>query len=268
MSELSLYNHPLYYDIAFDRDVKPEIVFLEACMARWSDAPARRVLELGCGPAYHTIGLAERGYQAIGLDLNETMLDYAKARAQNSTATFMHGDMCSYTLPKPVDLIICMMATATLIRSLDDMVCHLKSVSDNLRDGGLYVMELTHPRDLFTGPDPKAAPPKWQASRGDITIDMQWGKDEDPVDPIEEIYSYEVTAVVTESGRTSTSTFQEYQAIWTPREIEAAVRLAGNLEITAWYGALDINQIFNNSKWSWRMIPVMRKPLPEPDGEV
>ena len=262
---MSLYNYPLYYDVAFDRDVIPEIEFLETCMALWSDRPARRVLELGCGPAYHTIALAERGYHAVGMDFNETMLDYTikKAIAQNSTAAFVHGDMCSFSLPSPVDLAICMMATATLIRSLDDMVSHLKSVASNLRSGGLYIMEMLHPREVLIGPAATEAPLEWEARRGDVSVHMRWGKDCDPVDPIEGIRSCEVTAVVTEPGRSQTIVFEEYQALWTRKEIDAAVRLAGGLEVVAWYGALDIHQIFNNSKWSWRMIPVMRKPLPE-----
>ena len=68
---------------------------------------------------------------------------------------------------------------------------------------------------------------------------------------------------MTEPGRSQTITFQEYQALWTWKEIEAAVRLAGDLEIVDWHDALDINQKSNNSKWSWRMIPVMRKSLSE-----
>ena len=52
------------------------------------------------------------------------------------------------------------------------MVSHLKSVSVNLRDGGLYVIELIHPREVFIGSDHTEVPLEWEASRGDVTVHM------------------------------------------------------------------------------------------------
>ena len=149
----SIYDYPLYYDIAFERDLEPEIAFLEACMARWRDEPVRRILELGCGPAYHTRRLARGPYTLIGLDRSAPMLAYAAERAGNEqvAAEFVTGDMMDFHLPSPVDLVLSMMATASHIMTLEQMVIHLRTVADNLTPDGLYILELPHPRDIFQG---------------------------------------------------------------------------------------------------------------------
>lgn len=261
MTHDSLYNHPLYYDIAFDRDVTPDIEFLEACMEHWTGTRAERIVELGCGPGYHTLALSRQGYDIVGIDINRAMIDYASHKAETTgcNAGFIVGDMFDFSCPEPVDLAVSMMATGTLIMSMDDMLRHLKAVARNVRDGGLYVMEMPHPADAFIGAPPRAAVNRWTTERDDITISIQWGEEDDPVDPVREIHTYQVTMEVKEGDRSTTYRFMETQAIWTPKEVDAAIRLSGVFDTVAWYGEFDINQLFNNSKWSWRMIPVMRK---------
>lgn len=258
---MSLYDYPLYYDIAFSRDVEPEISFFEQCLARWAQCESNRALELGCGPAYHSESLARNGYDVVALDSSPGMIQYASERLndQSGTITFIQGDMREFDLSEKVGLAVCMLASVALILTLNDMIAHLESVARNLDEGGLYIMEVSHPRDLFTNSGSRPTAPGWQAHRDQITIDMQWGEASDPVDPIREVHSWKVTAQIKDSSLEKTLQYTEEQAIWTRQEIEAAARLAGGLEIVAWYGAFDTKQTLNNSPWSWRMIPVLRK---------
>ncbi|MBT5877043.1 MAG: class I SAM-dependent methyltransferase [Candidatus Latescibacteria bacterium] len=257
----SLYDYPLYYDIAFSRDVAPEISFFGQCLAQWAQCESSRALELGCGPAYHSESLARTGYEMIALDSNPTMIEYASQRLgdQAENITFIQGDMRDFDLSEKVDLVVCMLASVALILTLDDMIAHFEAVARNLNEGGLYIMEISHPRDLFTNSGNRPTAPGWQAHRGQISINMQWGEASDPVDPIREVHSWKVTAEIKDSSHSRTLQYTEEQAIWTRQEIEAAARLAGGLEIVAWYGAFDTNQTLNNSRWSWRMIPVLRR---------
>lgn len=50
-----------------------------------------RVLDVGCGPGWETASFAERGYDAVGIDLTPTFLDMATDVA--STGTFARMDM-------------------------------------------------------------------------------------------------------------------------------------------------------------------------------
>jgi hypothetical protein len=65
--------------------------------------------------------------------------------------------------------------------------------------------------------------------------------------------------MASENGDSETYSFTVDQGVWTVREIKAAVMLAGCFELCALFGDFDLYQEFNNSKWSWRLIPVLRK---------
>jgi SAM-dependent methyltransferase len=58
------------------------------------------VLDVGCGEAATSLGLAERGYTTVGLDLSPTAIDLARREAEKrglTNATFEVADISSFT---------------------------------------------------------------------------------------------------------------------------------------------------------------------------
>jgi SAM-dependent methyltransferase len=58
------------------------------------------VLDVGCGEAAISLGLAERGYTTVGLDLSPTAIDLARREAEKrglANATFEVADISSFT---------------------------------------------------------------------------------------------------------------------------------------------------------------------------
>lgn len=259
--EPSLYDYPLYYDIAFQREIEPDVDFLEACLSRWIESHGKRVLELGCGPGNHTVAFARRGYEAVGLDKSSKMVVYAREKAEKarSTATFIEGDLLDFKLGKPADLILSLMATATHIQTVSEMEQHLKTVAANLTPGGLYVLELPHPRDYFSGAGPSATLADWHNERDGVAVRISWREPVEPIDPVRQAKRFIVTVTVTEQHQETVFPFSVEQAIWTAKEIDALARLSGCFYLRAMHGEFDINQPLNNSKWSWRMIAVLQQ---------
>lgn len=69
--------------------------------------PARGVLDVCCGPGRHAAPLAARGYDVVGLDLDDTALRDAHNRAPN--ASFIRGDMRRLPLASAsMDAVLCM----------------------------------------------------------------------------------------------------------------------------------------------------------------
>jgi len=141
MSEL--YDHPRYYDLAFSfRDIGMEVDVFEECFRKYSKIPVRRVLELACGPSPHLEELAKRGYEYVGLDTSQAMIDYAqrKARALGINPTFLLADMRSFSLGEPVDFAYTMLGSL-YVETTQDILSHLSSVAKALNPGGLYLLD-------------------------------------------------------------------------------------------------------------------------------
>ncbi|KAI8107370.1 hypothetical protein M9434_004304 [Picochlorum sp. BPE23] len=78
------YSNPTVYDIAFSfRDFEAEAAFLMEAHASVRQDPMKSFLEVGCGPARHTLLLAEAGIQeCVGIDASSEMINYARETAQ------------------------------------------------------------------------------------------------------------------------------------------------------------------------------------------
>src|SRR4030095_9118544 len=80
------YTAPRLYEIAFDMNRKGEVDFLVPCFKRFAGRAARRALDIACGTGPHLVRLAERGYQAAGLDLSARNIEYLGERLADKGA--------------------------------------------------------------------------------------------------------------------------------------------------------------------------------------
>ncbi|MDZ7764088.1 MAG: class I SAM-dependent methyltransferase [Melioribacteraceae bacterium] len=177
------YRNAKAYDIAFlDRDFDVECDFLEYCLTNYgkikkSKLQKKRFLELACGPARHAREFAKRNWDSYALDLSEEMVDYAiqEAQKEGSKLTGIVGDMLNFKLEKKATLIVSLMESIAHITTNDDMVNHFRTVAENLSNGGLYIIEGTHPQFFF----PDNEPNKWKASEGNFWVEVTFGTPED-----------------------------------------------------------------------------------------
>ena len=140
---LNLYDYPRYYEIAFSyRNIEKEVDVMEECIRRFSKIPVYRVLDLACGPAPHLEEFTRRGYEYVGLDINESMLDYAKKKAEalGVKAVFVKADMKNFTLREPVDFAFTMLGSL-YVKTTEDILNHSNSVARALKPGGLYLLD-------------------------------------------------------------------------------------------------------------------------------
>jgi ubiquinone/menaquinone biosynthesis C-methylase UbiE len=145
-----LYSKAYYYDIAFERDVTREVDFALAVYQSLHHSLPGSALEIACGPAYHARALAKRGIHSIGLDFQVDMINLAKARAQADglQLDWIVGDMRQFHLDHEVDLMLTMFDGLDGLLTNEDILHHLQSVGRNLNPGGVYIVEIAHPRDI------------------------------------------------------------------------------------------------------------------------
>lgn len=96
----------------------------------------KRHLDLACGTGPHIAHFIRAGYQCIGLDLNQPMLELARARCHE--AEFLLGDMSQFSLTQQVDLVTCFLYSIHYNASIELLSRCIAQVHANLSPGGVF----------------------------------------------------------------------------------------------------------------------------------
>lgn len=138
----SWYDHPHYFDLVFRDETAAEVEFFEQAFKRFSDRKVKRLLEPGCGSGRLVVEMASRGYDVTGLDLSQSMLDYMSMRLKKNklTADCVLGDMTAMKFKRKFDAAFCTFNTFRHMIDEPNALKHLRTVADNLKKGGLYIL--------------------------------------------------------------------------------------------------------------------------------
>lgn len=93
-------------------------------------------LDLACGTGAHVRHFLDLGYHSSGLDINQPMLDQAAQRCPE--AQFVLGDMASFSVPAPQDLITCFLYSMHYNPSVAALTKCFASVHAALAAGGVF----------------------------------------------------------------------------------------------------------------------------------
>ena len=256
-----IYHDPWAYELACSfRDVPAEAsVLLRWCTEHRPEnaGPVRTVLELAAGPAEHAREFARRGLTATALDLNPVMCAYAAAEAERAEVALevIHDDMTRFALGRRFDLVVTMLDSTSHLMTLDAFVAHLQRVAAHLSPGGLYIVEMSHPRDRL-GDDPSIST-GWTVERDGVQATVRWGEPTDRLDPVTQIVNDHVTVTI-DGGRVIRDVVP--YRFWTATEVDAAIRLAGGLTVAGRYGdfGAGADAVPLTDPDAWRMITVLR----------
>ncbi len=104
-------------------------------------------VDLGAGPGFQSIALADLGYHVTAVDLCPELLAELKVRAGARRIETIEGDLLDVAsrLPRDVELCVCMGDTLTHLASLEQVGALFERVFAVLADGGALAMTF---RDL------------------------------------------------------------------------------------------------------------------------
>jgi SAM-dependent methyltransferase len=144
------------YDALYaDKDYDAEVALLEKVFNA-SGRQIRTVLDLGCGTGAHAARLASRGYDVVGVDLSDAMLDAARRRegaVGSGRLEYVQGDIRSVRLDREFDAVVCMFAVLGYQIDDEDVSQTLRTVRHHLVEGGPFVF------DVWYGPAVEAIRP-------------------------------------------------------------------------------------------------------------
>jgi SAM-dependent methyltransferase len=119
-----------------------------------TEAHGGPVLELGCGTGRVALHLARRGYEVIGIDRDQELLDVLEERAKRWELTTLRADARAFDLAQPVGLVLAPTHLLQLLPDRAERAECLRSVAQALRPGGLLAASI-----IEEMPEADEAPP-------------------------------------------------------------------------------------------------------------
>ncbi len=257
----NLYDRATYYDVIFDRDVSGEIQFVRDAYAKFAGGQLRSVLDMACGPGYHAMALAKAtGVKAYGLDLRGEMLRFGEEKAKKAGVKvhWIEADMRTYKLDQPVDATFCMFDGLDCLLSNKDLVEHFKAVGRNLTPNGIYIVDLSNPREVSWTHYKKF---HYSGHRDGVQVDIHWATNNPHYDLETGIArKVGVEMRVNDNGKELVVYDEADERLMYPQEINLLAELSGNLKVVGWFGDFKINQKLEPTPaGSQRMIAVLQK---------
>lgn len=251
---------PQIYELAFSyRDYGADCDCIEYNWQKHTRSENQAVLDIACGTSPHLRQFASRGYECTGIDLDATMLRYARqtTEAMDLAAEFVEADMINFRLERTYGLAINLLTSANYILTNDQMISHLRSVARVLEPGGIYMLEMNHPREYGVIAEYPAK--AWEINRDDVTVHANIAFDQARIDPLRQTQAMNLSIEVIQRENEASYTVRRAFRVYHYLEFQALVRLAGGFEPVICYGAFNSSIILDNSRRSWRMIPVLRR---------
>jgi len=102
--------------------------------------------DLACGTGTTALELAQRGTKVYGVDLSPTMCRLARAKMRHAGAqvTIIAGDMRTFRLPEPVDLVPCEFDALNHVPRKSDLARVANAVARALRPGGYFYFDVNN----------------------------------------------------------------------------------------------------------------------------
>ncbi len=102
------------------------------------------VLDLACGTGSLTLELARRGYDMIGADISEDMLEIAREKSGEdaSRVLFLQQDMREFELYGTVGSIVCTCDSLNYVTEKDEVLQVFRLADNYLDPGGLFIFDI------------------------------------------------------------------------------------------------------------------------------
>lgn len=254
------YSFAEVYDVGFDfKDIQSECSFLREVFNSHVGRQPESFIDLAAGPGLHAIEMARLGLDSAALDLSPEMVQYGiqKAKAKGTSIEYRQGNIANFTWDSKFDLAGIFMDSLSYLTDNESVVSHLQAVARVLNPGGLYVLEMSHPRDVFSVGTSTLT--TWEVTKGDLWTSVTWGDSADVFDPISQITDTTVHLKFKHNGVERELTEKAPSRCFTANEFKALVLAEGSFDIVEIFGAMKSDVRFSNDKAAWRMIPILQK---------
>jgi SAM-dependent methyltransferase len=145
------------YDLLYaDKDYAAECDLIERLVREYGLKPTRTILDLGCGTGNHSLPLAKRGYEVVGVDRSDEMLHELRSK-HRTDAAFRAGDIRTIDVGKRFDCALMMFAVLGYQIENSDVLAALGNARRHLHPRGILIFDVWYgPAVLHVRPSERA----------------------------------------------------------------------------------------------------------------
>jgi len=157
-------NYSKYYNLLYrDKDYDGEASYIHDLIHKNSEN-AESILDLGCGTGRHDLLLREKGYNVVGVDNSDFMLEEARRKIREikdrpNTLAFEKGDIRSIRLGKKFDVVVSLFHVMSYQVSNEDILSAFTTARAHMKDSGIFIF------DCWYGPAVFASRPEVRIKR-------------------------------------------------------------------------------------------------------
>ncbi|WP_456321690.1 class I SAM-dependent methyltransferase [Palaeococcus sp. (in: euryarchaeotes)] len=209
-----------YYDAIYSRrvqDIEKEIDFVESIFMEDAKRKIKQILDLACGTGIPTLEMVGRGYEVLGVDLHEEMLEVARKKAKNcQNVSFMQGDALEIAFREEFDAAT--MFFSSIMYFDEEAIKRLfSSVVGAIREGGVFIADFPNPLVMKS-----SGPFVWDEKRGDETLIItDWRELENAS---QRLHFKRLVQILKPSGEVRAFYVHDILNLYTPREMRLLAR--------------------------------------------
>lgn len=139
--------HAELYDLFYaQKPYAEEADFVHQQIRDHETHPTRHLLDVACGTGRHAREFARLGYEVVGVDHSESMLEQARSESikRGANVEFIQRDMRNLEFIEQFDAVTCLFDSIGYVRTNDNLQQVFTSLNRALRAHGLLILEFWH----------------------------------------------------------------------------------------------------------------------------
>ena len=136
------------YDLLFEDIDYEEWALYVSKILNFAPIPVRRILEVGCGTGNLTRELVRLGYEVVGVDVSEGMLEVARRKVPG--VRFVRADVREMALGEEYDAVVSTFDSLNNLLTEEDLALAFKRIREHLKPRGIFVADLNTPHAMVT----------------------------------------------------------------------------------------------------------------------